>query len=190
MLIARRLYLAGDGPRPVRAGSAWPLSSGRSVRRGSRVKRDFACTFTRHFSPVLVCPAVTVMLEAGGADTYTQRARPGSEPSQNSRIFRLHSGRSGRRGARWLQECALRSWATVSRWPAVERSGSDGAWKYISTWSPHGLHMASTRFPHGLHMVSMRLVFTGSDQIFTGGDAVCVSKDRSLDYIIITCPLT
>ena len=33
---------------------AWPLSSDRSVRRGSRVKRDFASTFTRHFSSLLV----------------------------------------------------------------------------------------------------------------------------------------
>jgi hypothetical protein len=51
-------HLAGDGPLPVRAGSgqapAWPLVSDRSVRRGSGVKRAFACTFTRHFSPVLV----------------------------------------------------------------------------------------------------------------------------------------
>ncbi len=54
MLIARRLYLAGDGPRPVRAGSAWPLSPDRSVRRGSGVKRDFVCTFTRHLLPVPV----------------------------------------------------------------------------------------------------------------------------------------
>ena len=69
------------------------------------------------------------------------------------------------------------SWATVLRWPAVERSGSDGAWKCISTWSPHGLHM-----------VAMRLVFTGGDLAFTGGDVVCVSKDRSLDYTIITPP--
>ena len=28
------------------------------------------------------CPAVTVTLDAGGAGTYTQRAIPGSEPSQ------------------------------------------------------------------------------------------------------------
>ena len=40
---------AGDGPRLVRAGCACPVVSGRSVRRGSGVKRDFACTFTRHF---------------------------------------------------------------------------------------------------------------------------------------------
>ena len=44
----------GDGPRPVGQAPAWPLVSGRSVRRGSGVKRDFACTFTRRFSPVLV----------------------------------------------------------------------------------------------------------------------------------------
>jgi len=31
--------------------------------------------------------------------------------------------------------------ATVLRWPAVERSGSDGAWKCISTWSPQILIM-------------------------------------------------
>ena len=45
-----------QGMARVRSGQApaWPLSSDRSVRRGSRVKRDFACTFTRHFSPVLV----------------------------------------------------------------------------------------------------------------------------------------
>ena len=50
-----RPHRAGDGPRPVPGRfPAWPLSSDRSVRRGSRVKRDFACTFTRHFPPVLV----------------------------------------------------------------------------------------------------------------------------------------
>jgi hypothetical protein len=59
------------------------LVSDRSVRRGSRVKRDFACAFTSHFTRVR-CPAVTVTLEAGGADTYTQRAIPGTEPGQDS----------------------------------------------------------------------------------------------------------
>ena len=74
-----------QGMARVRSGqaSAWPLSSGRSVRRGSRIKRDFAlrCTFTRPFSTCARCPAVTVTLEARGADTYTQRAIPGAEPS-------------------------------------------------------------------------------------------------------------
>jgi hypothetical protein len=47
-----------QGMARVRSGQApaWPLSSDRSVRRGSGVKRDFACTFTRHFPPVLVVP--------------------------------------------------------------------------------------------------------------------------------------
>jgi hypothetical protein len=45
-----------QGMARVRSGQApaWPLVSDRSVRRGSGVKRDFACAFTRHFSPVLV----------------------------------------------------------------------------------------------------------------------------------------
>ncbi len=40
----------------VRSGQApaWPLVSDRSVRSGSRVKRDFACTLTGPFPPVLV----------------------------------------------------------------------------------------------------------------------------------------
>jgi hypothetical protein len=54
LLYRDRPHLAGDGPRPVGQAPAWPLSSDRSVRRGSGVKRDFACTFTRHFSPVVV----------------------------------------------------------------------------------------------------------------------------------------
>jgi len=45
-----------QGMARVRSGqaAAWPLASDRSGRRGSGVKRDFACTFTRRFSPVLV----------------------------------------------------------------------------------------------------------------------------------------
>jgi hypothetical protein len=63
-----RPHLAGDGPRPGRAGSRLTLLSDRSVRRGSWVKRDFTCPSTRQFSVCAGCPAVTVMLEAGGAD--------------------------------------------------------------------------------------------------------------------------
>ena len=45
-----------QGMARVRSGQApaWPLVSDRSARRGSGVKRDFACTFTRHVSPVPV----------------------------------------------------------------------------------------------------------------------------------------
>ena len=62
-LLSTRRRLSGGKPTRtlqgmarVRSGqaAAWPLVSGRSVRRGSGVKRDFACTFTRRFSPVLV----------------------------------------------------------------------------------------------------------------------------------------
>ena len=47
---------AVQGMARARSGQApaWPLSSDRSVCRGSRIKRDFACAFTRHFPPVLV----------------------------------------------------------------------------------------------------------------------------------------
>ncbi len=71
-----------QGMARVRSGQApaWPLVSGRSVRRGSGVKREFACTFAQELSSRIRCPAATVTLETGGADTYTQRAIPGSEP--------------------------------------------------------------------------------------------------------------
>jgi len=51
---------------------------------------------------------------------------------------------------------------------------ANGAWKCISTW-------VFTWSLHDFHMVSMRLVFTGSYQIFTSGDVVGVSKARSRD---------
>ena len=40
-----------QGMARVRSGkaAAWPVVSDRSGRRGSGIKRDFACTFTRHF---------------------------------------------------------------------------------------------------------------------------------------------
>ena len=44
------------GMARVRSGQApaWPLVSGRSVRSGSRVKRDFPCTLTGALPPALV----------------------------------------------------------------------------------------------------------------------------------------
>ena len=47
---------AMQGMARVRSGQApaWPLVSGRSVRSGSRVKRDFACTLTGALPPALV----------------------------------------------------------------------------------------------------------------------------------------
>ena len=84
-----------QGMARVRSGQApaWPLSSDRSVRRGSRVKREFACTFTRHFSPVLVVLRSQSRLRLEGRDTDTQRAIPGAEPSHGSCTFRLHADR-------------------------------------------------------------------------------------------------
>src|SRR5271166_692178 len=75
------------GPAPCRG---WPASGPGRLRPGpwfltgvpaeapgssmtSRVRSPASFPCAR-------CPAVTVTLEAGGADTYTQRAIPGSEP--------------------------------------------------------------------------------------------------------------
>jgi hypothetical protein len=74
-----RLHVAGDGPRPVRAGSGlalWFLTGVSAEAPGSsvtsRVRSPGPLTRARW-------PAVTVMLDAGGADTYTQRAIPGPD---------------------------------------------------------------------------------------------------------------
>jgi hypothetical protein len=44
-----RLYRAGDGPRPVRAGCGLSLVSDRVSAVVSGVKRDFACTLAGSF---------------------------------------------------------------------------------------------------------------------------------------------
>jgi hypothetical protein len=58
LLSAAAGVIAGTVQGMARARSgrapAWLLSSDRSVRRASRIKHDFARTFTRHFPPVLV----------------------------------------------------------------------------------------------------------------------------------------
>jgi hypothetical protein len=69
-----------QGTARARAGQAPPcpwILPGVPVEV-SGVKHDFACAFV----PLSTagCPAATVMLEAGGARTYTQRAIPGPEP--------------------------------------------------------------------------------------------------------------
>jgi hypothetical protein len=45
----------------------------------SRVKRDFACTLTGAFPPALLGLRAQSRLGLEGADTYTQRAIPGSD---------------------------------------------------------------------------------------------------------------
>jgi len=74
-------HLAGDGPRPVRAGSAWPSSSDRSARRGLQDQAWLRVYVRQARSSCAHCPAVTVTLDAGGAGTYTKQAIPGSEPA-------------------------------------------------------------------------------------------------------------
>jgi hypothetical protein len=81
--IPRRHTSALQGMARVRSGQApaWPLSSDRSVRRDSGVKRDFACTFAWHVSPVLVAlrPQSRLRLE-GRARTLS-----GPSPAQVSK---------------------------------------------------------------------------------------------------------
>jgi len=89
-----------QGMARVRSGQApaWPLVSDRSVRRGSGVKRDFACTFTRRFSPVLVAlrSQSRLMLEGRA------RILSGPSPDLSQATTLATSGRSppgGRREA-------------------------------------------------------------------------------------------
>ena len=76
-----------QGMARVRSGQApaWPLSSDRSVRRGSRIKRDFACTFTRRF------PAVLVALRSQSCLRLEGRARTLSGPSPALSPARTHA---------------------------------------------------------------------------------------------------
>lgn len=73
-----RIGRAVQGMVRVRSGQAhaWHLASDWSGRRGSGVKRDFVCAFTQTFPTCARRPAITVTLEAGGTDMYTQRTIP------------------------------------------------------------------------------------------------------------------
>jgi hypothetical protein len=73
-----------QGMARVRSGQApaWPLVSDRSVRRGSRVKRDFACTFTRQFSPVLVVLRSQSGLRLEGRTRTLSGPSPDSSPAR------------------------------------------------------------------------------------------------------------
>jgi hypothetical protein len=72
-----------QGMARVRSGQApaWPLSSDRSVRRGSGVKRDFACTLPGAFPPVLVVLRRQLRLRLVG------RTRTLSGPSPDLTLF-------------------------------------------------------------------------------------------------------
>ena len=73
-----------QGMARVRSGQApaWPLSSDRSVRRGSGVKRDFACTFARHFPPVLVAQRSQSRLMLEGRARTLSGSSPALRPAR------------------------------------------------------------------------------------------------------------
>ncbi len=61
---------------------AWPLASDRSVRRGSRIKRDFACTFIRVFPPVLVALRSQSRLRLEGRTRMLSGPSPDLSPAR------------------------------------------------------------------------------------------------------------
>ena len=77
-LLRDRPHLAGDGPRPVRAGSSLALGFLAGVSVVTPVS-SVACTLAGTLTCAR-CPMVTVTLETGGADTSTQRAIPRISP--------------------------------------------------------------------------------------------------------------
>ena len=88
-----------------------------------RVKCDFACTLTGAISPCTGCPAGTVALGAGGADTYTQRAIPGSD------LFRVRSPpRLGSRASSQATMPAALSGSDRDYLQPTIQSGTPGVW--------------------------------------------------------------
>ena len=78
-----------QGMARVRSGQApaWPLVSDRSVRRGLQGQASLRVYVDQARFTCARCPAVTVTLDAGGADTYTSRAIPGPIPPPRLCIF-------------------------------------------------------------------------------------------------------
>jgi hypothetical protein len=76
-----------QGMARVRSGQApaWPLASDRSVRSGSRVKRDFACTLTGPFPPVPVALRAQSRLGLEGRT----RTLSGPSPDRTSSVSSL-----------------------------------------------------------------------------------------------------
>ena len=90
-----------QGMARVRSGQApaWPLSSDRSVRRGSRVKRDFACTFTRHFSCLVTLRSQSCLGWRGGHVLSAGHPRTLARPGL-LHLSRLRRGPCGHHRAR------------------------------------------------------------------------------------------
>jgi hypothetical protein len=74
-----------QGMARVRSGQApaWPLVSGRSARRGSGVKHDFVCTFTRHLAPVLVALRSPSCLRLEGRTRTLRGPSPDLSPAKS-----------------------------------------------------------------------------------------------------------
>ena len=98
-----------QGMARVRSGQApaWPLSSDRSVRRGSSVKRDFACTFTGHLSPVLVVLRSQSRLRLEGRTRTLSGPSPDLSPTRTLAPSGLHA------------DHALSLQAALSAWEAA-----------------------------------------------------------------------
>ena len=75
-----------SGPGRLPPGPC-PLTGVPAEAPGSSVTSRVRSPGTFHLCSL---SSVTVTLEAGGADTHTQRAISGSEPSQDSCTFRRH----------------------------------------------------------------------------------------------------
>jgi hypothetical protein len=125
------------GMARVRSGQApaWPLSSDRSVRSGLRIKRDFACTLTRHFPPVLVVlrPQSCLMLEG------RTRTLSGPSPDPSPAITPAPSRSRGRGSHRQTQRRAVvqRSGLNAARISVANSSGSSQAAKWpplLASW--------------------------------------------------------
>ena len=78
----------GMARRPVRAGSRLALVFCPECPRGSGVKRDFACTFTRHLPPVLVALRAPSRLRLEGRT----RTLSGPSPDLTSSVSVLLRG--------------------------------------------------------------------------------------------------
>ena len=91
-------HRAGDGPRPVRAGPG-QARPGPCLLTGAPAEAPGSSVTSRDVHqallllPVLVVLTVTATLEAGGADTHTQRAIPDLSQARilaPSASFRIH----------------------------------------------------------------------------------------------------
>ena len=103
----------------VRSGqaAAWPLSSDRSARRGSGVKHDFACTFTRQFPPPLVARRSQSCLRLEGRARTLSGPSPALSPARTPAPSARREDLLIRGSGHSVQNRPLRSvcWADIQR---------------------------------------------------------------------------